>query len=105
MNLTQRMKAMSKAKVTKLADKLNAVVYTDRYDGYYADAPKGFVFAGSDLHTVGCDYDRDWMPMREVWEYFVDEFESGITECEEENCEACAAELAEGMVVIAGGQS
>lgn len=58
--------------------------------GFYISciAPKGHIWTGPETHEVQINYKRGWK-MGEVYSALLDDISSGVSACENENCEWC----------------
>ena len=88
-----RRNKITKKKVYDLAEKLGVTVTNKRYGSYgwdiTADAPRGFVFSGCDLHTLVANSDNETIPKADLWADIYSRMECGVEKCEEIDCDIC----------------
>ena len=78
----------TKQLITRQAKKLNIDVDDDGAI-VWVDAPKGYVFAGTDLHWVHVPYYDERYTKAEVWEMIWLDIKDGLEKCDDDTCDMC----------------
>ena len=82
------MKKYTKQQILTIAKKYNIEVDDDGLI-VWVDAPRGYVFEGTDLHWIHVPYYDNRYTKSEVWEMVYLDICRGIEKCEDLECDLC----------------